>query len=86
MARNIFMAMPTVLTLCFMIPLSMVLQVIPDFPTLKHREKQEVALPYFVRNLEDKHMKEEDGQVTVEAEFSIPDPRKVRYRQTLGYK
>ena len=55
------------------------LQVIPDFPTLRHTEKKETVLPYFVKNLEDKNMKEEDGQVSMEAEFSIPDPRKVRY-------
>lgn len=35
--------------------------------------------PYFVVELEDQHLKEEDGQCTLEAEFSIPNPRNVRW-------
>ena len=55
------------------------MQVIPDWPTLQHREKVQEAVPSFIRELQDQHLKEEDGQCVLEAEFSIPNPRKVRW-------
>ena len=52
---------------------------IPDWPTLQHREKEQKAEPVYTKHLEDQHLKEEDGQCVMEAEFSDPNPRKVRW-------
>ncbi|XP_067934437.1 twitchin-like [Watersipora subatra] len=54
-------------------------EVIPDWPTLQHREKVQQEVPVFIRELEDQNLKEEDGHCVMEAEFSIPNPRKVRW-------
>jgi len=53
--------------------------VIPDWPTLQHREKKQEAVPVYIVPLEDINAKEEEGPVTLEAEFSIPNPKKVRW-------
>lgn len=52
---------------------------IPDWPTLAHVEKEEVVLPYYTRDLEDKQLREEDGQCMFDCEFSIPNPKNVRW-------